>query len=66
MPFKSEAQKKKFGVLVGEGKISRDTYNKWEQETGDTKLPARKTKKKSKPVRSVDDIRETYRKKFGK
>lgn len=39
MPFKSESQKAKFRQLVKEGKMSKETFDKWESETGDKKLP---------------------------
>ena len=39
MPFKSQAQRKKFYALEREGKISRETLDKWESETGKKKLP---------------------------
>jgi hypothetical protein len=41
MPFKSEAQRKKFIQLQKEGKISSEVFNKWEKETGKKKLPER-------------------------
>lgn len=48
MPFKSQAQRKKFGALVAEGKMSKETFDKWNDETGDKKLPER-VKKTYKP-----------------
>jgi len=33
MPFKSEAQKKKFAQMVAEGKMTQATYDKWDKET---------------------------------
>lgn len=33
MPFKSEAQRKKFLVLVDQGKISKETFEEWEAGT---------------------------------
>jgi hypothetical protein len=41
MPFKSQAQRRKFAQLLVEGKISPDTYEEWNRETGATKLPER-------------------------
>jgi len=48
MPFKSQAQRRKFAQLLVEGKISPETYEEWNRETGGKKLPerARGTKKK--------------------
>jgi len=49
MPFKSQAQRRKFAQLLVEGKISAQTFEEWNRETGSAKLPehARKTAKKS-------------------
>lgn len=47
MPFKSEAQRRKFGELVKQGKISKEEFNKWNSETGKSQLPER-VKKPSK------------------
>ncbi len=41
MPFKSEAQRKKFYELHAQGKISTATLNEFEQATGNKKLPDR-------------------------
>ena len=58
MPFKSKAQRRKFAQLLVEGKISNETFEEWNRETGGTKLPERvkpkatarrKSKAKRKP-----------------
>ena len=41
MPFKSQAQRRKFAQLLVEGKISADTFEEWNRETGATRLPER-------------------------
>jgi CRISPR/Cas system-associated endonuclease Cas1 len=41
MPFKSQAQRRKFAQLLVEGKISNETYEEWNRETGSQKLPER-------------------------
>jgi hypothetical protein len=41
MPFKSQAQRRKFAQLLVEGKISPDTYEEWNRETGSKRLPDR-------------------------
>ena len=58
MPFKSKAQRRKFAQLLVEGKISDQTYEEWNRETGGTKLPERVTqpaakrkKKRAAPAR---------------
>jgi hypothetical protein len=46
MPFKSQAQRRKFAQLLVEGKISPQTFEEWNRETGGAKLPERVGKKK--------------------
>ena len=41
MPFKSKAQRRKFAQLLVEGKISDETYEEWNRETGRKLLPER-------------------------
>ena len=45
MPFKSQAQRRKFAQLLVEGKISNETYEEWNRETGGKRLPERVTRK---------------------
>ena len=45
MPFKSKAQRRKFAQLLVEGKISGETYEEWNRETGAKVLPERVTPK---------------------
>jgi hypothetical protein len=48
MPFKSQAQRRKFAELLVQGKISNETFEEWNRETGGKKLPERaKPKKRS-------------------
>jgi hypothetical protein len=47
VPFKSQAQRRKFAQLLVEGKISDQTYEEWNRETGGKKLPERVKKKKA-------------------
>ena len=59
MPFKSQAQRRKFAALLVEGKISPETYEEWNRETGSKKLPdhvkpkpgKRKTSAKRSPTK---------------
>jgi hypothetical protein len=59
MPFKSAAQRRKFAELLVQGKISPETFEEWNRETGGRKLPervkpARRTaKKKAAPARAA-------------
>src|ERR1044071_2578145 len=41
MPFKSQAQRRKFAQLLVQGKISPETFEEWNRETGNRKLPER-------------------------
>jgi len=50
MPFKSQAQRRKFAQLLVEGKISPETYEEWNRETGSKRLPQR-VKPKSRATR---------------
>ena len=45
MPFKSQAQRRKFAQLLVEGKISNETFEEWNRETGGKKLPERVARK---------------------
>jgi hypothetical protein len=41
LPFKSQAQRRKFAELLVKGKISNETFEEWNRETGAAKLPER-------------------------
>jgi hypothetical protein len=62
MPFKSKAQRRKFAQLLVEGKISDETYEEWNRETGGRKLPervgAKKKTKKAKKKRGTSTARK--------
>jgi hypothetical protein len=45
VPFKSQAQRRKFAQLLVEGKISNEVFEEWNRETGGKKLPERVKKK---------------------
>jgi hypothetical protein len=49
MPFKSQAQRRKFAELLVAGKISNETYEEWNRETGRKKLPERVKRKVGTP-----------------
>jgi hypothetical protein len=64
VPFKSQAQRRKFAELLVKGEISKETYEEWNRETGSEKLPERagakgtkkratSSKAKGKPVRKT-------------
>ena len=48
MPFKSQAQRRKFAELLVKGEISAKTFEDWNRETGAKRLPERVAKKKKK------------------
>jgi hypothetical protein len=48
MPFKSQAQRRKFAELLVKGEISNETFEEWNRETGSQKLPERVKKKRPK------------------
>ena len=48
MPFKSKAQRRKFAELLVTGKITPETYEEWNRETGGKMLPERVKKKAKK------------------
>lgn len=47
MPFKSEAQRRKFGELVSQGKMSQKTFDEFNSDTPE-KLPDRISPQKTK------------------
>jgi hypothetical protein len=64
MPFKSAAQRRKFAELLVEGKISPETYEEWNRETGGKKLPERVTPaKKVKRVKPAGKKRSLAKRK---
>ena len=69
MPFKSQAQRRKFAQLLVEGKISPQTYEEWNRETGGKRLPERvkgakrakatkRAKRKSIPTRKRRTVKK--------
>ena len=57
MPFKSKAQRRKFAQLLVEGKISGETFEEWNRETGSKTLPER-VGPKSKKTRTTPVARK--------
>jgi hypothetical protein len=67
MPFKSQAQRRKFAQLLVEGKISPETYEEWNRETGSKRLPDHvKRKAKSSRKRATKSARKTSARKRAK
>jgi hypothetical protein len=48
MPFKSQAQRRKFAELLVKGEISPETFEEWNRETGTRKLPERVKRKRAR------------------
>ena len=63
MPFKSQAQRRKFAQLLVEGKISNETFEEWNRETGGKHLPERLKRKAAAPARKKTSKRKTAKKK---
>jgi hypothetical protein len=51
MPFKSQAQRRKFAALLVQGKISPQTFEEWNRETGGKKLPERVKRPRKRAVK---------------
>jgi len=51
MPFKSQAQRRKFAQLLVEGKISNQTFEEWNRETGGKRLPERVSRKRKRSTK---------------
>jgi hypothetical protein len=66
MPFKSQAQRRKFAQLLVEGKISPETYEEWNRETGGAKLPERARRKGAKTKAKPKGTRKGAKKKAGR
>ena len=58
MPFKSQAQRRKFAQLLVEGKISNETFEEWNRETGGKKLPERVGSSSRKRTRARKTVRK--------
>jgi hypothetical protein len=67
MPFKSKAQRRKFAELLVNGKISPETYEEWNRETGGKELPERVTPgAKRKSAKRKTAKRKTAKRKTAK
>jgi len=60
MPFSSKAQRRKFGELVKQGKMSQKTFDEWNSATPKN-IPERKTKPKT-----LEDLKKIAKAKFKK
>jgi hypothetical protein len=53
VPFKSQAQRREFAQLLVEGKISNETFEEWNRETGAKRLPERARRKTTSAKKST-------------
>ena len=63
MPFKSKAQRRKFAQLLVEGKISPETYEEWNRETGRAELPERVHPQAAPPKKKATPRKKAAKKK---
>jgi hypothetical protein len=63
MPFKSQAQRRKFAELLVQGKISNETFEEWNRETGSQRLPERVARKTQPRKKTKGRTRRTAKKK---
>ena len=61
MPFKSQAQRRKFAEMLVNGEISPETFEEWNRETGSAELPERvkPAKKKSGAKKKASSKKRT-------
>lgn len=62
MPFKSEAQRRKFGALVSQGKITKEKFKEWNDATP-AKIPKRVGEKPKHT--SIESVVAYRKKKYG-
>ena len=63
MPFKSQAQRRKFAELLVKGEITPEQFEEWNRETGSARLPERVTPKKKKPAKKKASKKKPAKKK---
>ena len=66
MPFKSKAQRRKFAQLLVQGKISNQTFEEWNRETGAKKLPERVVRTAAQQKRGKKRPKRKTKKKSGR
>lgn len=66
MPFKSQAQRRKFAQLLVNGEISNETFEEWNRETGGAKLPEHVGTKATKKRSTTKNTKSTKKKKATK
>ena len=66
MPFKSQAQRRKFAQLLVDGKISAETFEEWNRETGARRLPEHARKKTVRKRKAAPRSRKKAKRTRGK
>ena len=66
MPFKSQAQRRKFAELLVKGEISPETFEEWNRETGTKKLPERVTRTAASGTRKRSGTKRVVARKAAK
>ena len=68
MPFKSQAQRRKFAELLVKGEITPEQFEEWNRETGNAKLPERvsDTKKKKSSSKKTASSKKSSKKRASK
>jgi hypothetical protein len=66
MSFKSEAQRRKFGELVSQGKMKQSTFDEFNAATGKKKLPERIGPESKQTPKTISELRAIAKKKLGK
>lgn len=64
MPYKSDAQRKKFHAMLERGEISKKTVQEFDKASKGMKLPERVTPKKK--MNSIEQVRSYAKSKYGK
>ena len=57
MAFKSKAQRRKFAELLVKGEISGEVFERWNRDTGKSKLPEHAAAKKSRAPKRASKSR---------
>lgn len=66
MPFKSQAQRRKFAELLMKGEISAETFEEWNRETDGAELPERVEPASPKPKKRAGSATKKSSGKSGK
>jgi hypothetical protein len=66
MPFKSKAQRRKFAELLVSGKITPETYEEWNRETGGKELPERVKHKRGRKAKKAKTAKKANKAKKSK